>query len=105
MLRGAKGGAPGGNRTPGLQVRSLSLYPTELRALAREDRRPEVQLRYWNVPLITTKPGGPAVWAEVDNFVGLPAWHILARPCISHIRVHAGEVETLLHAIRLAAPA
>src|SRR6059058_2806468 len=25
-------GAPGGNRTPGLQVRSLSLYPTELRA-------------------------------------------------------------------------
>ena len=25
-------GAPGGNRTPGLQVRSLSLYPSELRA-------------------------------------------------------------------------
>src|SRR5438094_4188849 len=28
----AKAGAPGGNRTPGLQVRSLSLYPSELRA-------------------------------------------------------------------------
>src|SRR5262245_22305707 len=25
-------GAPGGSRTPGLQVRSLSLYPAELRA-------------------------------------------------------------------------
>ena len=25
-------GAPGVSRTPGLQVRSLSLYPTELRA-------------------------------------------------------------------------
>ena len=25
-------GAPGGTRTPGLQVRSLPLYPTELRA-------------------------------------------------------------------------
>src|SRR5215471_2549025 len=33
--KGVKGcGAPGGNRTPGLQVRSLSLYPTELRAHA-----------------------------------------------------------------------
>src|SRR5215467_6305256 len=28
----AKVGAPGGSRTPGLQVRSLSLYPAELRA-------------------------------------------------------------------------
>jgi hypothetical protein len=31
--RRAKVGAPGGTRTPGLQVRSLSLYPAELRAL------------------------------------------------------------------------
>ena len=30
--RAIRGGAPGGNRTPGLQVRSLSLYPSELRA-------------------------------------------------------------------------
>src|SRR5437899_1636648 len=28
-------GAPGGSRTPGLQVRSLSLYPAELRARNR----------------------------------------------------------------------
>ena len=40
------------------------------------------------------------VWAEVSSLVGLPAWHILARPCIAHIRVHVGEVDTLLRAIR-----
>src|SRR5690242_7312821 len=27
-----KNGAPGGNRTPDIQIRSLTLYPTELRA-------------------------------------------------------------------------
>src|SRR6266516_434125 len=33
MARRYRGyGAPGGTRTPGLQVRSLPLYPTELRA-------------------------------------------------------------------------
>jgi DinB superfamily len=42
----------------------------------------------------------PPVWAEVSDFVGAPAWQILARPCISHIRVHVGEVDTLLHAMR-----
>ena len=42
----------------------------------------------------------PPVWAEVSDFVGAPAWQILARPCVSHIRVHAGEVDTLLKAIR-----
>src|SRR5262249_11420665 len=34
-----RGGAPGGSRTPGLQVRSLSLYPAELRARSRIERR------------------------------------------------------------------
>src|ERR1051325_7863548 len=29
---GGKNGAPGGNRTPDIQIRSLTLYPTELRA-------------------------------------------------------------------------
>lgn len=43
----------------------------------------------------------PQVWAEVSDFVDRPAWQILARPCVSHIRVHSGEVETLLHAIRM----
>ncbi len=31
-------GAPGGIRTPDLQVRSLLLYPAELRALGEEER-------------------------------------------------------------------
>ncbi len=39
-------GAPGGTRTPGLQVRSLPLYPTELRAhTARPFYRATVQER------------------------------------------------------------
>jgi hypothetical protein len=42
----------------------------------------------------------PPVWAEVSDFVGAPTWQILARPCISHIRVHMGELDTLLLAIR-----
>ena len=33
---GPVSGAPGGSRTPGLQVRSLSLYPAELRARGRK---------------------------------------------------------------------
>jgi DinB family protein len=46
----------------------------------------------------------PPVWEEVSDFVGVPAWHILARPCISHIRVHLGEIDTLLQAIRAKTP-
>src|SRR5207249_4870191 len=36
FLRSLLGGAPGGNRTPDPQIRSLMLYPTELRARERE---------------------------------------------------------------------
>jgi hypothetical protein len=42
----------------------------------------------------------PAVWAEVEDLDGLPAWQFLARPAISHIRVHAGEFDVLLKALR-----
>ncbi|HEY1419840.1 MAG TPA: DinB family protein [Candidatus Dormibacteraeota bacterium] len=42
----------------------------------------------------------PSVWAEVASLDGLPAWQFLTRPCISHIRVHMGEIEVLLQAIR-----
>lgn len=42
----------------------------------------------------------PAVWEEIGDFVDAPAWHLLARPAISHIRVHMGEVDTLLAALR-----
>ncbi len=42
----------------------------------------------------------PEVWAEVSDLAGLPAWQILARPCISHIRVHAGEIDILRQSLR-----
>src|ERR1700693_4018105 len=33
----------------------------------------------------------PAVWAELEDLDGIPGWQFLARPCVSHIRVHYGE--------------
>ena len=53
-------GAPGGTRTPDTQVRSLVLYPTELRALgtaaqgARQERSGQV---YTRPPGPDTDPG------------------------------------------------
>ena len=44
----------------------------------------------------------PAVWAEVEDLSTIPTWQVVARPCISHIRVHKGEVDTLQHALRTA---
>ena len=41
-----------------------------------------------------------AAWEEIKALEGLPAWHFLTRPCVSHIRVHSGEMETLLHLLR-----
>jgi len=41
----------------------------------------------------------PEVWAEIASLEGIPAWQILARPCISHIRAHIGEVETVLQSV------
>ena len=40
-----------------------------------------------------------AVWAEIAGLEGLPAWQVLARPCISHIRVHIGEVDAVLQTL------
>lgn len=45
------------------------------------------------------------VWAEVSDLDGLPAWQFLARPAISHIRVHAGEFDVLLNLLRSQAAA
>jgi hypothetical protein len=44
----------------------------------------------------------PAVWSEVANMDGIPAWQILARPAMAHIRVHAGEFDALLQGLRVA---
>lgn len=45
-----------------------------------------------------------AAWAEVENLDGVRAGQFLARPCVSHIRVHIGEVETLLTVLRSESP-
>ena len=48
-------GAPGGTRTPDTQVRSLVLYPTELRARGRRGKG-----RCWSAPFKCTRDrGGP----------------------------------------------
>jgi hypothetical protein len=47
----------------------------------------------------------PGVWAEIESLSGIPAWQLLARPAISHIRNHMGEVDTQLAGLRVAAPA
>ena len=47
----------------------------------------------------------PHVWEELEDLDGLPGWQFLARPCVSHIRVHYGEATTQLGALRAAAQA
>lgn len=42
----------------------------------------------------------PAVWLEVKDLDRIPVWQLLARPAISHIRLHCGEVEAQLQAMR-----
>ncbi|TMD84707.1 MAG: DinB family protein [Chloroflexi bacterium] len=61
------------------------------------DRVPDFEAHQRVKPRYLTPP----VWAEVSDFVGKPTWQILARPCISHIRVHAGEVDIQRQASRV----
>ncbi len=42
----------------------------------------------------------PAAWEEVGDLDGLPLWQLLARPPVSHIRVHYGEVMAQLEILR-----
>jgi hypothetical protein len=60
------------------------------------DRVPDLEAHQRVNPRYLT----PSVWAEVKDLAGLPTWQILARPCISHIRVHAGEIDTLRQVMR-----
>lgn len=41
-----------------------------------------------------------AVWSEISDLDGLPAWQFIARPCISHIRVHYGAVMEQVELVR-----
>ncbi|HUY74875.1 MAG TPA: DinB family protein [Candidatus Dormibacteraeota bacterium] len=86
-------------------------YLGEVRAAATGwlDRQPEAALDA-RVPLRANQSSRadylePAVWAAVQDLDGLPAWQLLARPAISHIRVHAGEFDVLLKALRSEAAA
>lgn len=40
------------------------------------------------------------VWPEIDDLDGIPRWQFLARPGISHIRVHFGELTSQLESLR-----
>lgn len=40
------------------------------------------------------------VWSEINDLHGIPRWQFLARPCISHIRVHFGELTSQLEGLR-----
>jgi hypothetical protein len=42
----------------------------------------------------------PAVWGQVASLDGLPAWQVLTRPAMSHIRIHIGEVDVLTQLAR-----
>jgi len=42
----------------------------------------------------------PAAWREIEDLDGLPLWQFLARPAVSHTRVHYGEVMAQLEAVR-----
>jgi hypothetical protein len=46
-----------------------------------------------------------AVWEEIEDLDGIPEWQFLARVCVSHIRVHYGEVTSQLEALRAGARA
>ena len=47
----------------------------------------------------------PVVWPEIEDLNGIPMWQFLARPAVSHVRVHFGEVNAQLEALRAAADA
>lgn len=50
----------------------------------------------------------PQAWAEIKTLADIPAWQVLARPCVSHVRMHMGELDVLLQQLRvrpLATPA
>jgi hypothetical protein len=59
------------------------------------DRPADVRRASARLPRYAT----PAAWEEVESLDGVPVWQVLARPCISHIRMHIGEIEVLRQAL------
>jgi hypothetical protein len=73
-----------------------------LAAVTEEDLTTPVDLKASH--FAKTEYMAPPVWTELEDLDGIPGWQFLARPCVSHIRVHYGEVTSQLEALR-AAPA
>lgn len=65
--------------------------------------REPVDLRSANA--VNPRYGTDAAWGEVEALHGIAAWQLILRPCVSHIRVHVGELETLLAAMNRGAGA
>jgi hypothetical protein len=42
----------------------------------------------------------PAVWEEISDLDGIPAWQMILRPSGGHIRAHQGEFDTLVGLLR-----
>lgn len=42
----------------------------------------------------------PSTWSQVEGLEGLPVWQLIVRPAVLHIRVHMGEIDTLLIVMR-----
>ena len=81
-------------------VKAAALGWLRDRSDADLDRVPDFEAHQRVKPRYLTPP----VWNQVSDLAGRPVWHILARPCISHIRVHAGEIDILLASVRARAP-
>jgi hypothetical protein len=45
----------------------------------------------------------PEAWEEIKSLEGVPAWQVLARPCVSHVRMHMGELELLTQQLQASA--
>jgi hypothetical protein len=46
----------------------------------------------------------PAIWEAIADLEGIPAWQLLARPAVAHVRTHGGEMDVLLQAISRRTP-
>lgn len=56
----------------------------------------DLKARHITKPEYTT----PSVLEELQDLDGIPGWQFLARPCVSHIRVHYGETTAHLGVLR-----
>ncbi|HEY6924634.1 MAG TPA: DinB family protein [Steroidobacteraceae bacterium] len=68
------------------------------RSLPAEDLDRIIDLRA--AGLATRDHLQPAAWHEVEDLDRIPLWKFLARPAVSHIRVHYGEVMAQLQCVR-----